>query len=422
MTTYASNLTTKQWIEALQPKTKSKLRSGLEAALTPTTELSVLDVATIDLADRLQLPNSPEGQYVWGRLSAEIRGQITGDQDKLGGDLSDFSVDWLVKELNGIIQGPPIWKETAFLKTDCRISTRKLCERGERAKANRALIEDTFPGCITRAGAYAVPMEYHLAEKKALKTLDDKVRAKWERLLLDPAFQTTLETEKRGEAKQVCQRRFGLQPPAVFKMQVWCEMRAGTGDGKRLLTILSSTSFLWKGRPGIDLDPADKGAQLEKIGGPAKTRANLKVSQLDFLQHHVRRELRRGKAAALLLSYFETLQVPHVELMKEFGFSNSALKALSIVGELMAKDAKHLLADHPQHTTTIKNGRGRPPEESAFDKARRFFDLAMQYPDAKARALILKTGKKFDSTEEYRANAMIGLAKATRRHLPSVRS
>ena len=76
------------------------MNAELGKALMPTTELSILDVAVVDLADRLRLPNSPEGQHIWGRLSADLRGQITADQKELDGDLSDSSAEGLMKELN----------------------------------------------------------------------------------------------------------------------------------------------------------------------------------------------------------------------------------------------------------------------------------------------------------------------------------
>lgn len=417
MKTDQSNWTTKQWIAALQPKKRNKMKAELGEALMPTTELSILDVAVVDLADRLRLPNSPEGQHIWGRLSADLRGQITADQEELDGNLSDPSAEALIKELNRIIQGRPLWDEAAFLKTDRRISTRKNCEKGETAKANRALVEDAFPGCIARAGAYAIPREFQQAEKTALEALTKQVELKWRVLLLDPEFQKVLEEGKPGVVMDYCRATRGLQPPGNFGIRVWCEMRSRIGhDDNPLLKLLSTPEFLWRGRPRIDLKESQvKVRRRSKVNDGQKRPLAQKEDELMFLRHFVRRELRQGQIAALFLGYFETIQVTRSALMKEFGFSVNALKALSVIGRLIAEDADVLLKGEPE--IRLIKGKGRDEDKGYNEMAVGYFRVAWANPKFSPRQVVGSFSDKFDSTHRKCASKMINLAASTRAHL-----
>lgn len=416
MKTDQSNWTTKQWIAALQPKKRNKMKAELGKALMPTTELSILDVAVVDLADRLRLPNSPEGQHIWGRLSADLRGQITADQEELDGDLSDSSAEGLMKELNAIIHGEPLCDDTAFLNTDRRISTRKLCEKGETAKANRALIEDAFPGCIARAGAYVIPREFQQAEKKALEALKKRVELKWKVLLMDPEFQKVLEEGNPRLVMDYCRATLGLQPPGDFGIHVWCEMRSRIGKDNPLLELISTPDFLWRGRPRIDLKKSKVNARRGRkaVKGVARSSAQ-DEGGLMFLRHFVRRELRQGQIAALFLGYFETIQVTRSALMKEFSFSKNALKALSVIGRLIAEDAEVLLGGEAQ--INLVKGKGRNEDEGYNEMAVDYFKSAWTNPTFSSRQLVESFGHTFDSTHRKCASRMIDLAAATRAHL-----
>lgn len=393
------------------------MNAELGKALMPTTELSILDVAVVDLADRLRLPNSPEGQHIWGRLSADLRGQITADQKELDGDLSDSSAEGLMKELNGIIHGEPLCDDTAFLNTDRRISTRKLCEKGETAKANRALIEDAFPGCIARAGAYLIPREFQQAEKTALEVLNKQVEFKWKGLLMDPEFQKVLEEGKPGVVMDYCRATQGLQPPGDFGIRVWCEMRSRIGhDDNPLLKLLSSSEFLWRGRPRIDLKESQvKAKRRSKANDGHERPLAQKEDELMFLRHFVRRELRQGQIAALFLGYFETIQVTRSALMKEFGFSVNALKALSVIGRLIAEDADVLLQGEPE--IRLIKGKGRNKDEVYNETAVGYFRSAWMNPTFSPRQVVGGFGHAFDSTHRKCASKMINLAASTRAHL-----
>ena len=414
MKTDQFNWTTKQWIAALQPKVGNKMKAELGKVLTPTTELSILDVAVVDLADRLRLPNSPEGQHIWGRLSADLRGQITADQEELDGNLSDPSAEALIKELNGIIQGRPLWDEAAFLKTDRRISTRKNCEKGETAKANRALIEDAFPGCIARAGAYAIPREFQQAEKTALEALNKQVELKWKVLLLDPEFQKVLEEGKPGVVMDYCRATRGLEPPGDFGIRVWCEMRACIGqDDNPLLKLLSTPAYLWKGRPRIDLTESQVNKRRRRKEIDAVARPPIQREEgLVFPRHFIRRELRQGQIAALFLSYFENIQVTRSALMREFGFSVNALKALSVIGRLIAEDADVLLKGEPE--IRLVKGKGRDEDKGYNEMAVGYFRVAWTNPKFSPRQVVESFSHKFDSTHRKCASRMIDLAAATR--------
>ena len=417
MKTDRSNWTTKQWIAALQPKKRNKMKAELGKALMPTTELSILDVTVVDLADRLRLPNSPEGQHIWGRLSVALRGQITADQKELNDDLSDSSAEGLIKELNGIIQGGPLWNEKAFLKTDRRISTRKHCEKGETAKANRVLIEDAFPGCIARAGAYLIPREFQQAEKTALEVLNKQVEFKWKVLLMDPEFQKVLEEGQPGVVMDYCRATQGLQPPGNFGIRVWCEMRSRIGHDKNpLLKLLSTPEFLWRGRPRIDLKESQVNARRRRKANDGHERPLAqKEEELMFLRHFVRRELRQGQIAALFLGYFETIQVTRSALMKEFGFSVNALKALSVIGRLIAEDADVLLKGEPE--IRLIKGKGRNKDEVYNEMAVGYFRSAWMNPTFSPRQVVGGFGHAFDSTHRKCASKMINLAASTRAHL-----
>lgn len=417
MKTDQSNWTTKQWIAALQPKKRNKMKTALGKALMPTTELSILDVTVVDLADRLRLPNSPEGQHIWGRLSADLRDQITADQEELDGDLSDSSAEGLIKELNGIIHAEPLWDDAAFLNTDRRISTRKFCEEGETTRANRALIEDAFPGCVARAGAYAIPREFQQAEKTALEVLNQEVEFKWKVLLMDPEFQKVLEEGKPGVVVDYCRATQGLQPPGNFGIRVWCEMRSRMGQDKNpLLKLLSTSEFLWRGRPRIDLKESQvKARRRSKSNDGDKRPPAQKEDELVFLRHFVRRELRQGQIAALFLSYFETIQVTRSSLMNEFGFSKNALKALSVIGRLIAEDADVLLKGEPK--VRLIKGKGRNRDEGYNKMAVEYFRVAWDNPAFSPRQVVEGLGHQFDSTHRKCASRMVDLAASTRAHL-----
>jgi hypothetical protein len=418
MTTDSSNWTAKQWIDALRPKKGSKLRTGLEAALMPAAELSVLDVAVIKLAELLRRPNSPEGPYVWGRLSAGLRGRIATDQAESAENLSDSSVDGLVKELNGIIQGPPLWKEPAFLRTDASKATRKLCEGDKTAEANRALIGDAFPDCIAKAGPYLVPREFQQAEQRALRALNDEVKLKWKVLLLDPEFQKVLEEGDPSRVMRYCKAMRGLQPPGDFGIKVWCEMRSRIGGDNPLLELLSTREFLWRGRPRIDLKQAKAEARRRPKAGDKGGRPSAQEEgELAYLRHFVRRELRQGRIGALFLSYFENIQVTRSALMNEFGFSRDALKALSVIGKLIAADAEALLGGKPQ--VRLLKGKGPSEDKVCNDRAVQFFRCAWENPDFTSRRLVESVGRKWDSTNRKCAARMITLAASTRTHLLS---
>lgn len=134
-----------------------------------------------------------------------------------------------------------------------------------------------------------------------------------------------------------------------------------------------------------------------------------------FLRHFVRRELRQGQIAALFLGYFETIQVTRSALMKEFSFSKNALKALSVIGRLIAEDAEVLLGGEAQ--INLVKGKGRNEDEGYNEMAVDYFKSAWTNPTFSSRQVVESFGHTFDSTHRKCASRMIDLAAATRAHL-----
>jgi hypothetical protein len=416
-----STWSAKQWVALLKPQRtqlQEKVRKKLRAAIQPTAKLCFESLAVDDFAERLQLPDFPEGQYLWQRLTKELRDVIQADLKQGSGRLSEWAARSLVEEINRVVLGRPLWEEEAFKKTKCRNQTRRLRDQRTTDWANRALIEDTFPSCVAPEGAYIIPREILSAEKSAMKELTElnaAVRSEWERLLLDPDFHNVLEKGDKKKALKICQGLFGLQPPTVFNIRVWCEMRAKTRDGEKLLSILSDTKYLWRGRPGIDNEPL---VRRQKTQSTAREQANEEIrqgSKLKHLNHWTKRELRKGKLAALMLAYFETLQVPRVLLVKAFNFSEDALNSLSVIGRLMAEDAEIILGK--KEPAKLRKGRGRKGETEYHDQVVKYFNLALAEPGLSAREVVTRCNEPFSNTNRRYAERMINLAVKTRAHL-----
>lgn len=438
-------MNTKEWIQHLREHQDNSVRGMLRTAVQPSGVLHTLDVCVDRLVDRLKQPTLTCGSFLWLQLSPGLRSQIDKQLRKGRGWVSNGVARDLIDELNMVICQRQLWLEQAFKKTPLRKSTQRLCrvaaDLRSRRIANRAVLEDAFPDCIDQRDSHVLLEEDVALEQKARGALQSELEANWWHLLLRWDFQDLMDREGPEAALEFCRQKHNIRLPGPFDIQTWCEMRAKTSDGRKLLSLLVSPRYLVQRKSTvIDEEEDEKGSPKETENSGQTTGSRKKLREKirrrfpsDLWRFHfVQRELRRGQIGALFLSYFGDLNVSRLSLIRSFDFSPQALQAVAEIGRLINEDASQRLDEIKKSKKKnagerlavkpkriIRRGSGRTPVGDVLLKRADYFSRALKNPRFKALDLI-KGKPGFSDTERKRADAMIALARRTREVLRSL--
>jgi hypothetical protein len=91
------------------------------------------------------------GRQIFGKFSEALKKRLAEAGEKSAGELSGDTVEAAAEELNGIIEGPPLYDEAVWHDVGLVNESRELVERGnqrdaaETARLNRLLIEAAWP-------------------------------------------------------------------------------------------------------------------------------------------------------------------------------------------------------------------------------------------------------------------------------------
>ena len=429
-------MNTKEWIEKLSQDNDTPVRERLRAAVQPSGILHSLDVSVDRLVERLKQPALPSGSFLWLQLSPGLRSQIDKQLQKGRGWISNGTARDLVEELNMVLCQRQLWLEKAFKKTPLRKSTQRLCriaaDLRSRGVANRAVLEEVFPDCFDQRDSHVLLEEDIALEKKAQAALQSELEANWWHLLLRWDFQNLLDREGSGAALDFCRQKHNIRLPGCFEIRTWCELRAKTPDGRKLLSLLVSPRYLVQRKStavdeeedlqGETIKPSKEARSGAVQGGKIRRRFPSPLWRFHFVQ----RELRRGQIGALFLSYFGDLNVSRLSLIRSFEFSPQALQAVAEIGRLINEDASQCFAEITRSKKKnageglvvkpkriIRRGSGRTPVGDVLLKREDYFSRALKNPRFKASGLI-KGVSGHPDTERKRADEMIALAKRTR--------
>jgi hypothetical protein len=429
-------MNTKEWIEKLSQDNDTPVRARLRAAVQPSGILHSLDVSVDRLVERLKQPALPSGSFLWLQLSPGLRSQIDKQLQKGGGWISNGTARDMVEELNMVLCHRQLWLEKAFKKTPLRKSTQRLCriaaDLRSRGVANRAVLEDVFPDCFDQRDSHVLLEEDVTLEKKAQTALQSELEATWLHLLLRWDFQSLLDREGPEAALDFCRQKHNIRLPGCFEIRTWCELRAKTPVGRKLLSLLVSPRYLVQRKSTVVDVEEDSPEETIKPSKEARSGAvrgekiRRRFPSPLWRFHFVQRELRRGQIGALFLSYFGDLNVSRLSLIRSFEFSPQALQAVAEIGRLINEDASQCFAEITRSKKKdvgqrlavkpkriIRRGSGRTPVDGVLLKRADYFSRALKNPRFKASDLIKGVSECRD-TERKRADEMIALAKRTR--------
>jgi hypothetical protein len=121
--------------------------SQIENSATVLSSAGILDVAAF--AAKLATGTDAMSEYLRSRLSESVKTDLAAHPTEKA------AIAALVKELNQVIAGPPLWKGPRALQIEMRPETQELLDRNPRgqslARANKLILEDCYQAELAKS-------------------------------------------------------------------------------------------------------------------------------------------------------------------------------------------------------------------------------------------------------------------------------